>query len=295
MNIYCELRERLKNGPADFYTSSDGFHSFEPRASAMCQRIGLRPMCVILGGGYVGQAVAKLASFIEMDTIVVDDRPEFSSKELFPDALKTIKGDFTKVMSELSLSPSACLVICTRGHQSDLECLRAGLGKPHQYIGMLGSKAKAGKLFSILRDEGISDAKLAEVCAPIGLQIGSETPSEIAVAVIAQIIEKTKQQNHEFQISRTLIDDICTAPEGSVVCSIMSTSGSVSRKSGFMLMRPDRTFTGTIGGGQVESLATEEAFRMLGTNDKPHFKDFEHNAADSSCWGTIKVLFEVIR
>ncbi len=144
---------------------------------------------IICGGGHVGQAVAKLAAMLDFKTTVIDDRAEFSSREKFPDPrVCLITDDFTEALRSLTITPSAHVVIVTRGHKHDEICLREVIEKPARYIGMIGSRRRTTTIREHLRREGVAAEFLRRVHAPIGLDIGAMTPEEIALAILAEIV-----------------------------------------------------------------------------------------------------------
>jgi xanthine dehydrogenase accessory factor len=144
---------------------------------------------IICGGGHVGQAVAKAGALLDFKITVIDDRPEFSSREKFPDpAVRLITGDFTEALRSLKITQASHVVIVTRGHRHDEICLREVIEKPARYIGMIGSRRRATTIREHLRREGVGAEHLRRVHSPIGLDIGAITPEEIALAILAEIV-----------------------------------------------------------------------------------------------------------
>lgn len=144
----------------------------------------------IVGGGHVGQAVAKLGSDVDFDIWVLDDRATYASKERFPTATKRLVGDIGQVLRELAptLTPSLYALIVTRGHAHDEEALYHLATTQAGYVGMIGSKRKIKLIYEDLRARGISAEALAKVHAPLGFDIGSQTVPEIAVSIVAELI-----------------------------------------------------------------------------------------------------------
>jgi xanthine dehydrogenase accessory factor len=143
---------------------------------------------IICGGGHVGQAVAKAGALLDFKITVIDDRPEFSSREKFPDPdVRLITGDFTEALRALKITQASHLVIVTRGHRHDEICLREVIEKPARYIGMIGSRRRATTIREHMRREGVGAEHLRRVHSPIGLDIGAITPEEIALAILAEI------------------------------------------------------------------------------------------------------------
>lgn len=147
------------------------------------------PDIVILGGGHVGQKVAALADLTGYRVTVVDDRPEFANEALYPPGSKVICESFTSALKRIRVTATTFVVIVTRGHRYDMECLREMALSGAAYIGMIGSRHRVKIVLEQLREEGIPAAALDRIHAPIGLDIGAETPAEIAVSIMAEIIK----------------------------------------------------------------------------------------------------------
>lgn len=158
------------------------------RVTFFLEPVSPEPEVLILGGGHVGQQVAALAAQVGYRITVVDDRPDFANKQLFPAADRVICAPFTTALQELKINPSTFVVIVTRGHRYDYECLRAVIQAPAAYIGMIGSRRRVQGVRERLLAEGVNQEALARVHAPIGLDIGAETPAEIAISILAEII-----------------------------------------------------------------------------------------------------------
>src|SRR5215813_1977690 len=145
---------------------------------------------VIFGAGHVGQAVALMGALIGYDVIVIDDREEFASRRRLPDPrIELLVSDYASAASKVSISSSTAVVIVTRGHQYDEACLKSVLGSNAIYLGMIGSRRRVLSVFKKLESEGVSERELQRVHAPIGLKIGARSPQEIAVAILAEIID----------------------------------------------------------------------------------------------------------
>ena len=146
------------------------------------------PTLVIMGGGHVGKAVYHLALTLGFRIIIVDDRPEFSNKERFPEAEKTIVADFDKALNGTNLNINTYILVATRGHRCDDMATRSAVETPARYVGLLGSKRKNLMIFRDLLKSGVSIEKVKEIHAPVGLNIGALTPEELAVSIMAEII-----------------------------------------------------------------------------------------------------------
>ncbi len=154
--------------------------------------------CVyVFGGGHVGLKVYELAKFIGLRVVVIDDRPEFADPDRFPRADGVmVHSDYDRLFKELPLDRGSMIVIVTRGHRHDAEVLEHSLQTDAGYIGMIGSRKKIPAIYEGLKKQGFADKDFMRVKAPIGLPIRAETPEEIAVSIIAEIIrEKAALQN----------------------------------------------------------------------------------------------------
>ena len=146
------------------------------------------PTLVILGGGHVGRAVYNLAVALGFRIYVADDRPEFSNKERFPMAQQTVVADFDKAMASLPINFNTFILVATRGHRYDDLATLAAVNTPARYVGLLGSKRKNLMIFRDLLKQGVPLARIREINAPVGLNIGALTPEELAVSIMGEII-----------------------------------------------------------------------------------------------------------
>ncbi len=146
------------------------------------------PNLVVIGAGHIGAAVAQLGQFLGFHVVVLDDRPEFVTPENLPHADERIAGDIVAKIRDLEITPRTYVVLVTRAHTLDAALLGAIVDKPAAYIGMLGSKRRVITVVDNLKKQGASEVALARVHAPIGVEIHAETPQEIAVSIMAEII-----------------------------------------------------------------------------------------------------------
>jgi xanthine dehydrogenase accessory factor len=153
------------------------------------------PVLYVFGGGHVSKEIVPLASRVGFKTIVIDDRPEFADPFLFPDAWQVHHLGFEGVLGQLSVDDSSYLVIVTRGHIHDKTVLAQALRSSARYIGMIGSRRKKALIYEKLVEEGFTRQDLERVHAPIGLAIGAETPEEIAVSIVAELIQVRANEN----------------------------------------------------------------------------------------------------
>jgi xanthine dehydrogenase accessory factor len=143
---------------------------------------------VIVGAGHIAVPLARMAKILEFQVTVMDDRSTFANRTRFPEADRVIAGDIEKTVADLRVGPHTYLVLVTRGHTLDQAALMRVIDRPAAYIGMIGSKRRVRAVFDHLRRMGVPEASIRKVCAPIGLRIGAETPAEIAVSILAEIV-----------------------------------------------------------------------------------------------------------
>lgn len=144
---------------------------------------------VLCGGGHVSLATGRLAHEVGFEVIAVDDREEYASPTRFPFARAVhVLPEFKGLAEACGIGPEHYIVIATRGHSHDRGCLSQAMHTTAHYVGMIGSKRKRDGIYSFLRSEGFSEDDFGRVHSPIGLEIGAETPEEIAVSIVAELI-----------------------------------------------------------------------------------------------------------
>ena len=146
------------------------------------------PLIVVIGGGHVGKAVATLAKTLKFRVAISDDRPEFCTPETNPDADEFYCVPMEKLPEALDITPQTYLVLTTRGSNVDIQGLAPLLKTKAAYIGIIGSKRRWLVTRKALLEQGITEERLNQVYSPIGLELKAETPEEIAVSIIAEII-----------------------------------------------------------------------------------------------------------
>jgi xanthine dehydrogenase accessory factor len=156
--------------------------------------ITLAPTLLVVGAGHIGAAIAQLAQQIGFRVVVLDDRPEFVTAASFPHADERIAGDLVEKVRDIDITPQTYVVLVTRAHTLDAALLGAVVEKNAAYIGMLGSQRRVLTVMDLLKKKGVNDAALQRVHAPIGIEIQAETPQEIAVSIMAEIIQVKRQK-----------------------------------------------------------------------------------------------------
>jgi xanthine dehydrogenase accessory factor len=169
--------------------SASGIPAFDSKSELFYEPIEAPERLLVLGGGHVGLAVARLASELGFLVCVADPRSEYSDPARFPPGVETRRGEFADIVAGFPFGKSTYAVVVSPGHVGDLECVRALLGREYRYAGFIGSRRKVAMIMDQLVAEGFDPEKVRALKAPIGADIGAETPAEIAVSILAEIID----------------------------------------------------------------------------------------------------------
>jgi xanthine dehydrogenase accessory factor len=259
------------------------------------------PRLIILGGGHVGAALCRMAALLDYRIILVDDRPAFASPKVNPDAHQLICDRFDLALDELEPTPADYIVIVTRGHQHDRLCLEKSLKrKRFAYIGMIGSHKRVRAQLEDLAAAGFSREEIEKIHSPIGLSIGAITEPEIALSILAEITavrrRDGKAETAALDVLREL-ERLEKAEEQAALVTVVATMGSTPRKSGSqMIVYPDGSLRGTIGGGCSEADARREALLQLQSGKPSLFR--QRLTADAAaaegmaCGGIMDLLIE---
>ena len=152
------------------------------------------PRILIFGAGHVGTELARIAHICGFRVCIIDDRREWANEERIPHADEIMVSSYEKVFDHLAVSPADYAVIVTRGHEHDQICLERLLNHELTYLGMIGSRKKIARIYKNLRDKGIDESLFKQVHSPIGIAIGASSPAEIAVSIMAEIIQVYRNQ-----------------------------------------------------------------------------------------------------
>jgi xanthine dehydrogenase accessory factor len=153
----------------------------------------------IFGGGHISFFLSRISKILGFQVVVIDDRNEYANPERFPEADRTIGDDYSRVFSQITVNKFSYIVIVTRGHAHDQIVLEWAITTDAKYIGMIGSRNKIKKVYNNLMAKGVLEAKLKQVHAPIGLDIKAETPEEIAVSIMAEIIQVRNSEKSQVR------------------------------------------------------------------------------------------------
>jgi len=158
----------------------------------LIEPVAPRPNLFVAGGGHVALAIARQAQLLDFDVTVLEDRPEFADPSRFGGA--TVRqGDVPATIASLEYGWNSYLVVATRGHKLDADCVLAAARTTVKYIGLLGSRRKTVLIANMLREEGIPEARIRAIRAPVGLDLGGRTPAEIALSVLGEITQERYQ------------------------------------------------------------------------------------------------------
>ncbi len=148
------------------------------------------PQLLIFGAGHIGACIAQVGKMLDFSVTVVDNRPDFANKERLPWADTIIAEDYSTAIDKAGFNDRTYAVILTHKHAHDYEVLECCLNKTWAYLGMIGSRAKVAKVFDQLRSKGVSDEIIQKIHSPVGIKIGATTPAEIAISILAEIIQE---------------------------------------------------------------------------------------------------------
>jgi xanthine dehydrogenase accessory factor len=148
------------------------------------------PKLIVVGAGHIAVPLVQIAKVLDFFVTVIDDRLLYANRERFPAADEVVVGDMAQTLKEMNITPSCYIVLITRGHAYDEPCLRVIMHSQAKYIGMIGSKRRIKACFQRFRDEEkIAEEVIERVYAPIGLDIATETPAEIALSILGEVIK----------------------------------------------------------------------------------------------------------
>lgn len=146
------------------------------------------PLLLVCGGGHIAVPLCRMARNLEFEVAVVDDRPSFADPTRFPEGTRTTCDAFDRALTGFPVDARTYAVVITHGHRQDFTCTRRLLGRGAAYVGMIGSRRRVAGALDLLREAGVSETAVSELHAPIGLDIGAETPAEIALAILAEVV-----------------------------------------------------------------------------------------------------------
>jgi len=157
------------------------------------------PRVFIFGAGHISKSLSKVAAMAGFDSVIVDNRAQFASRERFPEASEVYAEEYDEIFPKLSIRDTSYVVIVTRGHRDDMRVLRHAVNTPARYIAMIGSKRKVLSVVKELEKDRIPHAAFERIFAPMGFDIGAITPEEIAIAVVAEMIAVRRNADSDWR------------------------------------------------------------------------------------------------
>lgn len=265
------------------------------------EKLNTKPSLVICGGGHVAYYVYKVGIMVGFDVIVIDDREEFANKERFPEAKEVICDNFENALDNLKTGEDSYYVIVTRGHAGDAVCLDRILRKGSSYVGMIGSRKKVATVKESLRKKGFTEEQINSAYTPIGLEINAETPEEISISIMAQIISVRRNTSCESFVNDEAIALIAETDEPVALSMIMEKNGSIPRGAGAkMAVTKSGKMAGTIGGGAIEFNARNKSMEISDKDVTPiavtySMKNEDAGKEGMACGGSALLYIEPIK
>lgn len=231
------------------------------------EKLGAHPKLVVCGGGHVAIAIVQIAVMMGMQVTVLEDRPLFADHARAVGASRVICDAYENGLAQIPADTDTYFVIVTRGHRYDQICVEKISSMPHAYIGMMGSRRRVAVVKKDAVAHGAQQDVIASLHAPIGLAIQAETPEEIAVSVMAEIILEKGKKNTGSGFSEEILQalgDQTLIAQKKVLATIVSRKGSTPRTVGTkMVISQDGHLYGTIGGGCLEAKVIERARQLM--------------------------------
>ncbi|MDY4922492.1 XdhC/CoxI family protein [Frisingicoccus sp.] len=311
--IYSELMNVLKEGcPAALCTKllpdgkSEKWVDRHPETASdeadICRENYLpEERLIILGGGHVSRPLALFGTESGFAVTVVDDRPAFANRQRFPEVRQVLCESFERCFEKLKITSNDYVVVVTRGHRYDMDCLRALLsGTEPAYMGMMGSKRRVIGVKNLLIEEGYDPSAIERIHMPIGLAIGALTPAEIAVSILAELIQVKRNRKQDFEPADadfSVLEKLSVEGEPHSIVTVLETRGSTPRRPGAkMIVYPEGRIVGSIGGGCAEAEVMREALHYIGTGKCGKITvDMTKDVSEEDvmvCGGTMTVLIE---
>ena len=294
-----EVNEELKTQITE--TPQSGIYEIEGQ-KFFIEHLKRQAHLVICGGGHVSQQVIELAGKVGFHVTVLEDRPYFADRAREAGADLVLCDAFEKSLQGIAGTPDTYFLVVTRGHRFDRACLEQILKKPYAYVGMMASRGRSALLKKQMAEDGFDRKALDEMHTPVGLSIHAETPEEIAVSIVAELIQIKNQTKKTAGYDSLLMEYLTGVKEPGqpkVLATIIARRGSAPRSIGTkMLVLGDGRIIGTIGGGCMESEVQHQCLRLLREeNEKSRIvcADMTVSQAEDEgmvCGGPIDVFLE---
>lgn len=252
---------------------------------------------IVCGAGTVGLEVIKLGKQLGINVVVLEDRSSYADMANRLGADKVLCLEFDKALDSLEQRDTDYYVVVTREHQFDKLCISKILNRKKSYVGMMSSRNRAAILKNALMEDGYSKECLDEIHSPIGINIKAETPTEIAVSIMAEIISCKNDTVKTEGYQNELLDKIITeSEEKMILATIVKRTGSAPRDIGTkMLIFEDESYVGSVGGGWIEANVLAFAKEMFMTNKKYCLYETDKASKDAVlCGGYETIYLEMI-
>lgn len=303
-DYYKTLKEHLKLGDVlrltDLDSKKEGLYQEgkliwgeEIASPSLIETIKPEPQLVIFGAGHISKAISDIAHIMAMRTTVLDEREKMLSEERFPHS-ERILMPYKRMFSTHFPFFRPYFIILTHGHAHDKDALRYCLSQSFSYIGMIGSKGKVISTLDELALEGIERQLLSSVHAPIGIKIGAQSPEEIAISIIAEVIGCYRKDKNMVNISPEYL--MKASGKRGISVRIIEKKGSAPRQVGSEMLVMETGVYGTIGGGAIEKNAIETAQSLL--KDDSVFEIRSHRLSSAGdlgmiCGGDVTLLYQL--
>lgn len=289
-----------RNIPALAGCGASGILTLED-ARVFVEKFGGTPRLVVCGGGHVAESVVRLAVMLGLPVTGLEERPEYADALRRAGAEEVLCGPYAESLARVKGSAETYFIVATRAHTFDVECLTEIYKKRFAYVGMLGSKSRSALVRRQLTEAGVPPEMAEGLHAPIGLAIGGQTAQEIALSILAEIVQlkNSRQQTEGFPPEMLNALDGCG---GAVLVTIVSRHGSTPREVGAkMLVLPNGKSVGSVGGGIMEYRAQQLASKMQAGEAAPcQLAEYsasvqEDDAALAACGGSMNVFLQLLK
>ncbi|MGN0704960.1 MAG: XdhC family protein [Lentihominibacter sp.] len=300
------ISKEIKNIRAKLETGGNASLTRNIGSRTYIRKFVPRERLIILGAGHIAQPLCRIASMLDFDVTVADDRSSFANIDRFPDAVNVICDNFMDAIKGIKIRDTDYVCVITRGHRWDGDCLREIFkGTQPAYLGMIGSRRRVAGLFSLLEEEGYKHELVSSVHAPIGIDIKAVTPAEIAISICAQLVEHRRKNEikepaevlAQKNVDLDMVEFLSEGEGAKAVMMVLESGGSTPVKPGAMMAVDfiGNTY-GTIGGGCSESAVMSKARELMGTGKCEVVEvDMSNDVAEDEgmvCGGHMSVLIE---
>lgn len=308
---YSELKKLLEKGAlkriTDLETGEEGLYrdgslilstsGYGEPSIYSDEIISMRPTLVLFGFGHIGKSIYRISEALEFPLIIFDDRKNIADDELYEKA-EIIIEDYDKIFQRQYSFDNPYFLIFTHGHKWDEEALYYVLSRYRsRYVGMIGSRKKIELTYSNLEKRGIDKELLKSVHSPIGIDINAQSPQEIAISILAEVIKTFREDKRQITIDSSMLDYLQCNEDKTILVRIVEKEGSGPREQGVEMAVTESDVFSTIGGGAIEVECIKEARKMLKNGEKFRILDFnleKDGALNMACGGKTKVMFRLI-